>query len=87
MLYKYKEYIWFMGNIKRFIMVPVPVFVFFIQQVLILEIGPFSSYILELAMIVSITMMMISRTVPAISRIPDHLLGFGFGIVVLYIRL
>ena len=65
-------------------MVPVPVFVFFIQQVLILEIGPFSSYILELAMIVSITMMMISKAVAAINRIPAHLLGSGFGIVVLY---
>ena len=52
-------------------MVPVPVFVFFIQQVLILEIGPFSSYILELAMIVSITMMMISRTVPCLLYTSD----------------
>ncbi|CAG9891267.1 hypothetical protein BOVA514_1960 [Bacteroides ovatus] len=33
-------------------------------------------------MIVSTTMMMISKTVPAIIRIPDHLLGLGFGIVV-----
>ena len=35
-------------------------------------------------MIVSITMMMISKAVPIISRIPDYLLDFGFGIVVLY---
>jgi hypothetical protein len=83
MLYKYKEYIWFMGKMKRFIMVAGTCFCFFIQQVLILEIDLFFSYILEVAMIVSITMMMISRTVPAISRIPDHLLGFGFGIVAL----
>mgnify|MGYP000029504789 len=35
-------------------------------------------------MIVSITMMMISKAVAAINRIPAHLLGSGFGIVVLY---
>ena len=34
-------------------------------------------------MIVSITMMMISKAVPAINRIPAHLLGSGFGIIVL----